>query len=61
MNPETTTCYLCGQPVVVRHGVAYRLDIEGALHGCLAPDPEMPEVEGVTMVWDDATQTLVEA
>ena len=54
-------CSVCGAEIVERDGLAYVPDTIGTLHGCTAPDPEMPDVEGVAMVWDDATGTLVEA
>lgn len=59
MTHTNTTCTQCGAEVTVRDGHAYVPDTIGTLHGCLAPDPEMPDVEGEPMIFDDATSLLV--
>lgn len=50
-NP--TTCTQCGASVVVRDGTAYTPDTMGTLHGCLAPEPDVPQAEGIAMVLND--------
>lgn len=55
------SCPECGAACRLIDDRLYRLDINGALHGCTAPDPDVPAALGVAMVFDDTTGLLTEA
>ena len=59
MTPTQTTCPVCGADVNRVGDTLYRLDINGALHGCTAPAHDIPPPDGLPMVFDDAVGELV--
>lgn len=62
-----SVCPVCGAgrtpdgriTLIERGGLLYEADTIGTLHGCTAPDAEMPDVEGEPMLLDEATGLLV--
>lgn len=55
----TTPCPICGNPVLAIDDRLYDPAINGALHGCTAPEADVPTAEGEPMVFDEATGQLV--
>ena len=61
MNPTLESCPVCGADVKRVGDTLYRLDINGALHGCTAPEHDIPPPTGETLVLDDHLEPMVGA